>query len=50
LCLQQHGLDTGNHRLFKNFDIGDIVAPVDVEDYAETSLVEVLQETQSHMR
>jgi len=26
LCLQQHGLDTGNHRLFKKFDIGDIAS------------------------
>ena len=44
LSLQQSGLDAGGVGSLENFDIGDMVTPVDVEDDAKAALVKPLQE------
>ena len=38
-----YGLDAGDLDLCKEFNIGDEVTPVDVEDGAEAELVELLK-------
>lgn len=44
LVLQDCGFNAGNLGLLQDFDIGDEVAPVYVEDGAEAALVEALEE------
>ena len=45
-CLQQHGLNSGYPLLFQDFDVGDEVSSVDVEDGAEAALMEASKESQ----
>lgn len=42
--LQQHALVVGDFCLLKDFNIGDRVTPVDVEEGADAVLVEALKE------
>ena len=42
---QEHGFDARDFGLIQDLDICDIVAPVDVKDGAETTLMETLKET-----
>ena len=44
LVLQEHGFDAGDFSLFKDLDIGDVVAAADVEDGAKTALMKMLEE------
>ena len=44
LVFQDHGFDAENLGLLYDFDAGDEVAPVDVEDDAQAALVEALEE------
>ena len=46
LGLQLHGIKAGYLRWFQDFDVGDEVTPVDVEDGAEAVLMEVSEELQ----
>ena len=45
LVFQECGFDAGDLGLFENLDIGDEVAPVDVEDGVEATLMEALEES-----
>ena len=45
LVFKHCGFDAGDLGLFEDLDVTDEVAPVDVEDGAETTLMEVLKES-----
>lgn len=42
LCLQQHALNAGDFSLFEDFNVGDVIILVNVEDGTETALIEAL--------
>ena len=45
LWLQQYGLSAGDFCLIKALNIGNVVTPMNVDDCAETALMEALKES-----